>query len=416
MAISLFGDSQKFDESSRLLYHKSGQETAARFEELYRAHAATHSGEIRMFSSPGRIEICGNHTDHNHGKVLCAAVTIDTLGAVTPRDDNIITVDSEGYDPVVVDIDDLKIDPDKFGTTFALVQGVVAGLVNRGYKAGGFDATVRSNVFKGAGVSSSASFELLVTEILNVLYNDGKMEAMEKASVSQYAENVYFGKPSGLLDQSAIALGGVSFIDFKSLSAPVVKKTRWSVDDVDIVIVNCGGDHCNLTPNYAAIRSEMEQVAKLFGKPYLRRVSEKAFYEAIPEIRNKVSERALLRAIHFYDENARVVKLSNALKSGNVKKSLETINASGESSYKLLQNCYPEGTTEQPIPLALTLTKRFSGARAVRVHGGGFAGTILAIVDKHASSDYVSYMGNIFGKENVFVLGIREAGATEVKF
>lgn len=416
MAISLFGDSQKFDESSRLLYHKSGSETAPRLEDLYRAHSATHSGQVRMFSSPGRIEICGNHTDHNHGKVLCAAVTIDTLGAVTTRDDGVITIDSEGYAPVVVNVDDRKINPNEFGTTLALVKGVVAGLINRGYKVGGFDATVRSNVFKGAGVSSSASFELLITEILNVLYNDGIIEPMEKASISQYAENVYFGKPSGLLDQSAIALGGVSFIDFKSLTSPVVKKSRWSVDDVDIVIVNCGGDHCNLTPNYASIRSEMEQVAGLFGKPYLRKVPEKTFYNAIPEIKNKVSERALLRAIHFYDENSRVVKLSNALKSGNVKTSLKMINESGESSYKLLQNCYPEGSTEQPIPLALTLTKKFSGYRAVRVHGGGFAGTILAIIDKDSSSDYVSYMSNIFGNDNVFVLGIREAGATEVKF
>lgn len=416
MAISLFGDSQKFDESSRLLYHKSGSETAPRLEALYRDHAATHEGEIRIFSSPGRIEICGNHTDHNHGKVLCAAVTIDTLGAVTLRDDNIITIDSEGYDPVVVDISNREVDPGEYGTTISLVRGVVAGMISRGYRVGGFDATVRSNVFKGAGVSSSASFELLIAEILNGLYNNGTIPLMEKAVISQFAENIYFGKPSGLLDQSAISLGGVSYIDFKSLSNPVVKKTPWTLDNVDIVIVNCGGDHCNLTPNYAAIRSEMEQVAKLFGEQYLRRITKKSFYAAIPEIRNKVSERALLRAIHFYDENSRVVALRGALSRGNVRSSLRAINESGESSYKLLQNCYPEGSDEQPIPLALTLSRKFDGCRAVRVHGGGFAGTILAIIDKDATSDYVSYMGSIFGNENVFVLGIREVGATEVKF
>ncbi len=416
MAISLFVDSKIFDESSRLLYHKTGKETASRFEELYMSHSARHKGEIKMFSSSGRIEICGNHTDHNHGKVLCASVTVDTLGAVTKRDDGIITVDSEGYDPVVVDTKDLKADKKEYGTTRGLVRGVLKGMADKGYLIGGFDATVRSSVFKGAGVSSSASFELLITEILNVLYNDGKMDKMEKARVSQFAENVFFGKPSGLLDQSAIALGGVSFIDFKNLQKPVVKNLTWGFDDVDVVIVNCGGDHCNLTPNYSAIRSDMEEVARCFGKKYLRQVSEKDFYDSIPELSKKVSERAILRAIHFFEENKRVVALYKAIEKGSEKKTFEMINASGESSYKLLQNCYPEGSVDQPIPLALTLTKKFDGVRATRVHGGGFAGTILTMVNKDKTSSYVEYMSNIFGKENVFVLGIREAGATEVKF
>ncbi len=407
--------SATFKSAVQKLYHSTPDTQSQRYADLYQYHVKKHDGEVRFFSSPGRIEICGNHTDHNKGKVLCASVTIDTLGAVTKRDDGIVTIDSIGFPLVEVDGSDLTPKKSEYGTSEGLVRGVLAGFKKRGYNIGGFDATTVTNVFKGAGVSSSAAFEVLVAEILNVLYNDAKLEKMEKAIIAQYAENVFFGKPSGLMDQSAIALGGVSYIDFKNLKNPKVESVKWQFDDVDVVIVNCGGDHCNLTPNYAAIRKEMEEVASFFGKKVLRQVDEKVFYQNIAELKKNFSERAILRAMHFYDENKRVKDAKKAIEKVKENKAFAIINASGESSYKMLQNCYPEGSTEQPIPLALTLTQKQKGVRACRVHGGGFAGTILIMIDKEYTKEYVQSMEKLYGKENVFVLGIRDDGAVEVQ-
>ncbi len=406
--------SASFAREVKRLYHSTPETQSFRYAELYAHHVQKHQGEVRFFSSPGRIEICGNHTDHNKGKVLCASVTIDTLGAVTKRDDGIVTIDSIGFPTVTVDSTDLAPNKNEYGTSEGLVRGVLAGFKKRGYNIGGFDATTVTNVFKGAGVSSSAAFEVLVAEILNVLYNDNKLEKMEKAIIAQYAENVYFGKPSGLMDQSAIALGGVSYIDFKNLKNPKVESVKWQFDDVDVVIVNCGGDHCNLTPNYAAIRKEMEEIASHFGKKVLRQVDEKLFYSKLADLKKVYSERAILRAMHFYDENKRVKDAKKAIEKVKANKAFAIINESGESSYKMLQNCYPEGSTEQPIPLALTLTKKQKGVRACRVHGGGFAGTILIMIDKQYTEEYVSSMEKLYGKENIFVLGIRDDGAVEV--
>ena len=400
-------------EIARLNPGADAVQAAERYAVLSNLHASKY-GEGEFYSSPGRIEVCGNHTDHNNGKVLCASISVDTLACVTKTDDGVIVVDSVGYPPVYVNVADLTRIKEEEGDSTAIIKGICRYYLDHGWNIGGFKATTQSNVFKGAGVSSSASFELLICEILNGLYNGGKLTAMEKAKASYYAENVYFGKPSGLLDQSAIALGGVSYIDFKSTVDPEVESIHWDFDDMDIVITNTGGGHCNLTENYSAIRREMELVAGKLGGKTLREVDEKHFYEQIPALQDEVSGRAILRAMHFYDENRRVVAGAEAVKKTDEKAFAEVINASGLSSYMLLQNCYPEGDVAQRVPLGINLSKRFKGVKAVRVHGGGFAGTILAFVDKKRTEEYIEYMAFVFGKENVFEVGVRNDGACKV--
>lgn len=382
----------------------------ARYQEVYNEHKSKYDGDVMFVSSPGRIELCGNHTDHNNGKVLCASISVDTIACVTPNDDNVIVINSFGYPPVTVSLDELIKDYALFGKSDALVKGVCKYLVDNGYKIGGFYATTTSDVFKGAGVSSSASFEVMVAEILNILYNDGKLDKLTKAKASHYAESEFFGKPCGLLDQSAIALGGVSFIDFKSTKNPKIESIAWDFDEIDIVLTNTGGDHANLTPHYASIRKEMEEVAGLLGHKTLRKVKEEDFYKNLPMLQDKVSGRALLRAMHFYNENRRVVDAANAIKKGKLKKFAEAINGSGNSSYMLLQNCYPAEDVAQRIPLGVNLSKQMDKVKAVRVHGGGFAGTVLAFVDKSATDEYTKMMKSVFGDENVFVIGVRNHG------
>lgn len=388
-----------------------------RFLKLLKAHAYNFSGEVYMFSSPGRIEVCGNHTDHNNGKVLAAAVTVDTLAAVTPADNGIITVNSQGYPSFSVDTREVSAPVAKEeGTSLALVKGVVAWFKEHGFKTGGFNASVVSDVAKGAGVSSSSSFELLIAEILNVFYNGGKVDKIQKAIASQYAENKYFGKPSGLMDQSAISLGDICYIDFKNLSAPEIKDFPWPFTDTEIIVVNAGGDHSDLTPNYAAIRREMEEVAAYFGKKVLREVDKARFMDAIPELKNKFSGRAILRSIHYFEENERIDRASAAIEAGDEKAFMDIINQSGESSYKLLQNCYPEGDTMQRIPLALAYAKRQKGVLASRVHGGGFAGTILNFVKASEADSFAAAMSALVGEQNIFRLDIRKSGACALEF
>lgn len=382
-----------------------------RYADIYAVHSSKYSKDVLFFSSPGRIELCGNHTDHNNGKVLCASISVDTVACVTPTEDNKIIVESYGYPPITVSLDSLNVDKALYGKSDALVKGVARYFKDNGLKVGGFVATTSSDVFKGAGVSSSACFEVLVAEILNVLYNDSKIDAVTKAKASHYAESVFFGKPCGLLDQSAIALGGVSYIDFKNTKMPKIESIDWNFDDMDIVLTNTGGDHANLTHHYAAIRSEMEEVAKNLGQKTLRKVREEKFYEAIPELSKKVSGRAILRAIHFFNENKRVVKAAQAIRKANGKKFTECINGSGESSYMLLQNCYPAEDVTERIPLGIALSKECDGVKAVRVHGGGFAGTTLAFVEKDKCKNYTDMMKRVFGDENVYVIGIRNRGA-----
>lgn len=409
-------NNNNFLEAVDCLYNIPAEDVAERYAGLYTAHVKGGESEPTYFySSSGRIEICGNHTDHNNGKVLAAAVSVDMLAAVTPTADRRIIVDSLGYPYVEVDIGDLRLKPEEEGTSTALVKGVCKGFIDRGYAIGGFRVTAVSDVFKGAGMSSSASYEVLIAEILSDLYNEDKVGAVEKAIISQYAENVYFGKPSGLMDQSAVAIGGVSYIDFEDTSNPKVEKLDWNFDDTSAFVVNCGGDHCDLTPQYSAIKSEMEKVAKIFGQYKLRFVEVGEFYSSLKELKEKVSGRAILRAMHYFEENERVEALREAIKDEDEDVAYAIITASGKSSYEKLQNVYPESDPSEPIPLALALCEAYDGVRAFRVHGGGFAGTILAFVDNYASDEFSAYMSDIFGKQNVHALKIRNVGACRVE-
>ncbi len=407
-------DNNKFVKTANALYGGNVEKAAERYATLVQEHRENVDGEIIFYSASGRIEVTGNHTDHNNGKVLCAAVSVDLLACVTPLKEEKIVVKSLGYPVVEVDIRDLDIHEEEKGGSFALVRGVCKAFKDRGYNIGGFYATTVSDVFKGAGMSSSASFEVLVSVILDNLYNGDSISAVEKAIISQYAENVYFGKPSGLMDQSAIALGGVSYIDFKDPSNPQVEKLEWDFDDSTVFVVNCGGDHCKLTPQYAAIREEMEAIAKEFGEEKLRFVNENEFFMSIPELKNKFSGRAILRAMHYFDENARVEALREAIRNGDEDLAYSIITESGISSYQKLQNCYAEGDPSEPIPLALAICQEIEGVLAYRVHGGGFAGTILAFVENECADNFHTSMAYIFGDENVYRLKIRNEGGTRL--
>ena len=365
------------------------------------------------YSSSGRAEIIGNHTDHNHGKVIVAAISCDILAAVKKKNDGIIEIRSEGFAPFCFSVNDLEPRKEEEGKSIALARGVVKGLSDRGYAVGGFLAVCDSTVFRGAGVSSSAAYELLVCEILNDLYLSGALSKVDKAIVSQFAENVYFGKPCGLLDQSGISLGGINSIDFADPDHPVIEKLD-PPKGYTLVITNTGGSHAALTEHYAAIKKEMREVASFFGKTVLREVPFKQFFDSISQLRKQVSERAILRAFHFYEENDRVDLAADALRCGDVKKFLIAVSESGSSSLNCLQNCFVPGSDEQPVVLALHMSEHLIRDGAVRIHGGGFAGTILAYLADTEVEDYVSEMGMVFGSENVFTASVRIPGATRI--
>ena len=367
-----------------------------------------------IFSSPGRAEILGNHTDHNHGKVMVAAINCDILCFASKTNDGSITLCSEGYPPIKTNVSDNQALPSEQGTSQALVKGVCTKLREMGYNFGGFIAYTTSNIFKGAGVSSSAAFEVLICEIINLMYLDGKLNAITKAVVSQYSENVFFGKPCGLLDQSGIALGSLCKLDFNCPTNPTIK-TFAPPSGYTLVLTNTGGDHAKLTPHYAAIRNEMESIAGFFDKKVLREVDESEFLNNVHLLKEKFSSRAILRAIHFYNENKRVDLAEKAIESGDNLTFLKQISLSGESSATVLQNCYVPGQTEQPVLLAIELSKQITEKSYFRVHGGGFAGSILAFVHNEELEQYISTMKKVFGNANVFTAQIRATGTCGYK-
>ena len=367
-----------------------------------------------IFSSPGRAEILGNHTDHNHGKVMVAAVSCDILCFASPTEDGSITLCSEGYPPIKTSTTDSKIKKEEYGTSLALVKGVCTKLRELGHEFGGFIAHTTSDIFKGAGVSSSAAFEVLVCEIINKMYLDGKLDPITKAIVSQYSENVYFGKPCGLLDQSGIALGSLSKLDFKTPEKPVVR-TLTAPNGYTLVLTNTGGDHAKLTSHYAAIRREMEEVAEFFGKKVLREVDYNEFINNVHVLNKTFSSRAIMRAMHFYTENQRVDRAEKAIDSGDTQAFLAEVASSGASSMSVLQNCYVPGETEQPVCLAIEYSKHITKKSVFRVHGGGFAGSILGFVENGELADYVAKMKQVFGDANVFTAGIRPVGTIGYK-
>ena len=373
---------------------------------------------IRVFSAPGRTEVSGNHTDHNCGKVLAAAVDLDVIAFVVPADDGIIDIKSEGFPRLSVDVNDLTVHEDEKNTTAALIRGVAAGFANDGLKTGGFKAYATSNVLQGSGVSSSAAFEVLIGTILSGLYNNGEVSAVKIAQIAQYAENVYFGKPSGLMDQMASSVGGFITIDFKDTSAPVINSISYDFasSGYSLCIVDTKGSHADLTPEYAALPQEMKAAAAVFGKSVLREVDEDEFMEKISLIREKCGDRSVLRALHFFDENKRVDKAETCLKSGDINGFLEVINASGSSSYKYLQNIFAVSKPmEQGMSLGLyTAEKALGGRGASRVHGGGFAGTIQSFVPNDILDKFVAAEEKIFGEGSCHCLYIRPVGGTEI--
>ena len=413
-----YAKSQEGAERLASLYGRDENTLAAqrvRYAKLIERHEARFGradGDICFFSAPGRTEIGGNHTDHNLGRVLAAAVNLDTVAAVTKSADGVIVVDSEGYRPITVDTADMSVREDELGTTAALIRGVAARMTELGYKVGGFHAAVTSNVLRGSGLSSSAAFEVLMAAILDGLYNGWVLDAKERAQIAQRAENLHFGKPCGLMDQMASSVGGLVTIDFKD-PTPVVEALPYDfkAKGYSLVVVNTGGDHGDLTDDYAAIPAEMKAVAAQFGRKVLREIDPAEMEAAIPKLRGKVSDRAILRALHFYDDNARVPMQVAALRQDDLGAFLSLVIESGESSWKLLQNVYARPLEEQ-MALALELSRRvLKGSGAWRVHGGGFAGTIQAFVPDSLLDAYVKKLEASFGAGACTVLSIRPEGA-----
>lgn len=400
-----------------------GAEAAAIQAERYSAAAAefeTMFGQPaqRFFSAPGRTEVGGNHTDHNNGCVLAAGVSLDVIAAVIPTDDGIIHIKSQGFPMDTIDTADTDIKDNEENTSAALIRGVVADFKRRGYKVGGFSAYTTSNVLKGSGLSSSAAFEVLVGTILSGLYNDFSVTPVEIAQISQFAENIYFGKPSGLMDQMASSVGSFITIDFKDPSKPVIEAIDFDFAKSGhrLCIIDTKGDHADLTPEYAAIPSEMRSVAQFFGKSVLREITREDVMNNISALREKVGDRAVLRALHFFSDSERVGKEAAALRSRDFKKFLSLINESGDSSYKYLQNIYPSSApADQGLATALYLASDIlDGEGACRVHGGGFAGTIQAFVPEEKLSVFKRRMEEVFGEGSCYVLSIRPFGGTEV--
>ena len=397
-------------------YGEKADEKAAlnRIEKVKNAFKAHENREAeKLFSSSGRAEILGNHTDHNHGKVLVAAISCDILAAVSKTDNGVVKICSEGYAPFSVDLNDLAVSEKEKGTSVALTRGVAAAIKARGEKIGGFTAYLTSNVFGGAGVSSSAAYEVLIAEIFNSLYLNGKLTPVDKAIIAQYSENVYFGKPCGLLDQSGIAIGSLSALDFNDPSSPTIKKLDM-ISGYTLVITNTGGSHAALTDHYAAIRKEMEEVAEYFGEKVLRDVPEEKFYADVKGVSEKISGRAALRAMHFYEENKRVESAVTALEKGDKRAFLAAVNGSGLSSLIRLQNCAVPGDLSQRVVLGIELSRQIIRDGAVRVHGGGFAGSVLAIIADDEAENYCLEMSKVFGKENVFRASVRPYGTAEL--
>ena len=398
-------------ESQKTRYSKAIDEFATLYGE---------DREITLYSVAGRSELSGNHTDHNHGCVIAASIDLDIIAVAAKRNDTTIRIKSEGFpeDSVNYEAYDSPIS-EKFGTSESIVAGMCAGFRKDGYSVGGFDAYTTSSVLKGSGLSSSAAFEDMVGNILSHLYNGGKVDNVEIAKLAQYAENVFFGKPCGLMDQVACAVGGIVAIDFKDPQAPVIDKVDFDITEqgYNLCIVNTGGNHADLTADYASVPAEMKAVAAHFGKAVLREIEESALIEAIPALRETVGDRAVLRALHFMNENKRVAKQKDALTRGDLDGFFSEVLASGRSSFCYLQNVYTtKNLSEQGLSLALCLADGYlAGKRAAwRVHGGGFAGTIQAFVPTAEVDGFRRVMDSVFGEGKCIVLRIRPEGALKI--
>ncbi len=410
----------EFAQAIRPLYAEKAKENAGRYSELLELFGKTFSGdeEICLFSAPGRTEIGGNHTDHEHGRVLAASVDLDSIAAVSKTEDNTIRVLSEGYPMCTISLDDMEIRESEYNTTASLIRGVAAGFAELGCKVGGFSAAVTSSVLPGSGLSSSAAFEVLIGNIINHLYFEDKADAVKIAQIGQFAENVYFGKPSGLMDQTASSVGNLITIDFKDPENPEVRRldVDFEKSGLKLCIINCWASHADLTDEYAAIPVEEQKVAGYFGKKVLRDVEKDEFMDAIPQLRKEFGDRAVLRCIHFYQDNKRVPQQVKALEEGKIDEFLRLVSESGRSSWMYLQNIVPLGANEnQEMAITLALCDELlEGEGAFRVHGGGFAGTCQAFVPEDRIDDFTARMNQLLGEGSCHVLNIRSEGGTVV--
>ncbi len=376
--------------------------------------------EVHIFSAPGRTEVGGNHTDHQHGRVLAGSVDLDIIGVVAKNNDGIVRIKSEGFPQDDVALNDLEINKSEFGHASALIRGMCANFRQNGYNVNGFDAYTTSSVMKGSGLSSSAAFEVFIGTTMNYLFNDGRIDPVDIAKMSQKSESLYFGKPCGLLDQSASALGGFTAIDFKDTTKPIVEKVDFDLAAHKHVlcVVNTGGNHANLTQDYADITVECRDVSNFFNEDFLRDVDQADFFDRIAAVKEKCGDRAVLRAIHFFAEDQRAEDEKSALKNGDFVEFLRLINESGNSSYKYLQNTYStSAVNEQGLCLGLALTEKYlSGKGACRVHGGGFAGTIQCFIPLEMLDGYKTMIEKVFGEGSCYVLKIRPVGGYELIF
>ena len=383
-----------------------------KYKELY------GDDDVEIYSAPGRSEVGGNHTDHQNGEVLAASINLDAIGIVKPLQEGTVKVVSDNYPMITIDLNDLELKEEEKETTVALIKGVLAGFVNKGYQIGGFQTYITSDVLIGAGLSSSAAFETLIGTILSGLYNDMKVSPVEIAIIGQYAENVYFGKPCGLMDQMACSVGNLVHIDFADKKNPVVEGVSCDLGKYgySLCITDTKGSHADLTADYAAVPAEMKAVAAVFGKEVLHGVKIEELYEKSAEIREKAGDRAYLRALHFVNENLRVQQEVAALKNGKFEEFLSVVKASGDSSFKYLQNVYTNHDVQyQNVSIALAISDTILGDDGVcRVHGGGFAGTIQAFVKNEVVEKYKKNMDHIFGEGSCNVLKIRKFGGMKV--
>ena len=377
---------------------------------------------VRLYSAPGRTEIGGNHTDHNNGVVLAGSVNLDIVAVVSPNEENVIRVKSLGFEKIDdVDVTNLVPQEHEKEHSAALIRGVAAGIVNEGGKVGGFDAYTTSNVLRGSGLSSSAAFEVCIGAILRGEYNNNDMEKFSQvkiAQIGQYAENVFFDKPCGLMDQTACAVGKVITIDFKEVGHPVVREVPFDLaaKGFALCISDTKGSHADLTDDYAAVRREMESVAEFFGKKVLRDVDEETFLKAIPEVRKVTGDRAVVRAIHFYNDSRRAGEIYEAIKADDFDRFLQLIIEGGHSSFEFNQNAYSiKNPQEQGVPLALAISQKvLNGRGAWRLQGGGFAGTIQAFVPLALLETYKNAIDAVFGAGSCHVLSVRNYGAVMV--
>lgn len=407
-------------QSLEQIYGEKAEEARERYRRLLERYRENFGGgEPRFFSAPGRTEIIGNHVDHNGGRILAASITLDTICAAEKTDDGVITVVSEGYRPISVDLKKLPSVPKESGSV-SLVAGIAEAALKYGYQIGGFRACVTTEVIAAAGVSSSASFEMLLCAVISHLFNGGAIDYAHYACMGQYAENQWWNKASGLMDQMACAVGGTILLDFSD--GVSFRKVDFSFDNLgmDLFIVNTGKGHADLSAEYSAIPNEMRAAAELLGAGNLSGSDEESFLSALPGLRKKLqNDRALLRALHYYEECGRVDRAALALERGEADELLSLMNEGGNSSLKWLQNGYCCATPEeQSVPLALALSERYirsCGRGACRVHGGGFAGVIMAVIPKEEREDFFRYMTPYVGRENIYLMGIRSAGAVEAR-